>query len=342
MNLFRIIIGFVVASSAIGSNFLAAVEKNNSSNQAIVQLSLQSKFPEPKTKQLCNKIQKKIDQFFWGRIICNPRTWHTEPGYITTLGNPLIYQVFDNLPIKTTTLVICGVHGDELNSVYQCIHLVRDIVFDNPSRYHNTRVVIAPLVNPDGFFSNPPTRQNGRGIDINRNFPTEDFDSSALPLWKDRYGSNPRKYPGVRGGSEIETKFQIALIKKYKPDKIITIHSPLGWLDIDSPNRSMGQDETDGYVLNSLFNKAWGLARNMSRMSKNYPLINFRVYPGSLGNYAKNQVRIPVYTLELPTSGAEKAHVYWQRMYNALSTAIAYKINDQLSQYDRNTSNHLK
>ncbi|MGP8154830.1 MAG: M14 family zinc carboxypeptidase [Smithella sp.] len=35
-------------------------------------------------------------------------------------------------------------------------------------------IVIAPLLNSDGFLSTPSTRVNANGVDINRNFPTKD------------------------------------------------------------------------------------------------------------------------------------------------------------------------
>ncbi len=278
-----------------------------------------------KTK-FCAKINQRIKEYYWGRIVCNPNTWTWEEKYITGKGNPLFYKIIDRKPVKTTTLVLCGVHGDELPSIYQCIHLVRDMLFDNPQDYKQARVVIAPLVNPDGFFANPTTRQNGRGVDVNRNFPTKDFAKKALRQWRNKYGSTKRKYPGKVGGSEIETQFQMMLISRYKPEKIISVHSPYGWLDIDTPNNIITGDEPDGYSFLSLFNRSRDVALVMSRKSDNYPLINFRFYPGSLGNYAANERNIPTYTLELPTSGAHKAHSYWGRMREAIVAAIQYRI----------------
>ena len=49
------------------------------------------------------------------------------------------------------------------------------------------KIVIAPLVNPDGFFSKPPKRTNSRGVDINRNFPTRDWRQSK----RDKFYTGP-------------------------------------------------------------------------------------------------------------------------------------------------------
>ena len=87
-------------------------------------------------------------------------------------------------------------------------------------------IIVAPLINPDGFFSKPQKRTNGRGVDVNRNFPTKD--------WKQ--GKKDRYYSGPDANSESETKFQIALINRFKPTHIISIHSPLGCYDYDGPS----------------------------------------------------------------------------------------------------------
>ena len=42
------------------------------------------------------------------------------------------------------------------------------------------RIIIAPLVNPDGFVRQNPTRTNANGVDPNRNFFTEDWHSKAI------------------------------------------------------------------------------------------------------------------------------------------------------------------
>ncbi|HLE11083.1 MAG: hypothetical protein A2504_01700 [Bdellovibrionales bacterium RIFOXYD12_FULL_39_22] len=283
----------------------------------------------------CNIFNAKIKQYNWNKIVCNPKTWQWDKKYITPKGNPLVYQAFLHNPTSSTTLILCGVHGDELPSSYQCIHLVRDIVFDNPALYKNSNVVIAPLVNPDGFFAAKPTRQNSNGIDLNRNFPTKDFDLSAIVDWKKDGKSNPRKYPGSKGGSEIETQFQVMLLDKFHPDKIISIHSPYGWLDIDAtPKEDPSMDEPEGMQFGpfkSLFETANALGKEMSKKSNNFPIANFRVFPGSLGNYAANERRIPTYTVELKTSSAFHADSYWKIMRSAYIAAIKYKIPKELA-----------
>jgi len=81
-------------------------------------------------------------------------------------------------------------------------------------------IVIAPLLNPDGFLASSPTRVNANGVDLNRNFPTKDWQAKAIRQWIAK-GKIKRYYPGAKPASEQETLFQMALIKRFNPQKNI-------------------------------------------------------------------------------------------------------------------------
>jgi hypothetical protein len=57
--------------------------------------------------------------------------------------------------------------------------------------------------------------------------------------------------------------------------------------------------------------------------------VDYRFFPGSLGNYAGNERKIPIYTLELPTAYAAKSHDYWTIIRSALLNALNYKVYDE-------------
>jgi protein MpaA len=290
---------------------------------------------EEKTiEEFCGNVNHKFNKFGWKKIICNPDRW--EIFHYSSEGNPIIYQTFgfDDPDNKgPVNLIFCGVHGDEPPSVYLCFRLVREILFDNPQALKNIRLVIAPLVNPDGFFAQ--TRQNSNGVDPNRNLPTQDWEQSAYKVWS-QSGKDPRKNPGVESGTEPESKLQISLINKYKPDKILSVHAPLGFLDFDGPGDRKYTN------LNRVEKRAKFLGLNIEANSKKaLKLIDFPFYPGSLGNYAGNERKIPTYTLELTTADASKAHHYWSVLRYAFVKALKFEVYDENEENPFYTVQHL-
>jgi predicted deacylase len=90
---------------------------------------------------------------------------------------------------------------------------------------------IIPIANPDGVKNN--TRTNSNGVDLNRNFPTVDWSTDAIKYWEKDARKSPRKFPGYAPGSEIETKCFVKHLEEYKPDFVVSIHTPLNVLDFD-------------------------------------------------------------------------------------------------------------
>lgn len=281
--------------------------------------------PENRTKtkkQFCDNVNLKFRQFGWNKIICNPDRW--EIYNYSYKGNPIVYQKFgfDDPDNKgPVNLILCGVHGDEPPGVYLCFRMVREIIFDNPQVLKGFRLVIAPIVNPDGFFAN--TRQNSNGVDPNRNLPTQDWDELSHKVWA-QYRKDPRKYPGMQSGSEPESRIQTYLISRYKPDKIISVHAPYGFLDFDGPG------EQKLHNLTRIEQRAKFLGLNIEANSKRHlRLKDFRFFPGSLGNYAGIERNIPTYTVELLTADSSKAYYYWVSLKFAILKALSFEVNDR-------------
>lgn len=279
--------------------------------------------PQQKTlEEFCDTVNQKFREFQWDMIICNPDRWDVY-GY-TVNGNPLLYQVFGSDsagPDIPVNLVLCGVHGDEPSAIYQCFHLVRDILYDNPVAAAGFKLVVAPMVNPDGFFLN--TRQNAVGVDPNRNLPTRDWFSRSQKVWA-RFGNDPRKYPGENPGSEAESMFQAYLINKYQPDKILSFHAPLGFLDFDGPG------DRKYYNLIRVEQRARDVGLRLERDTNKFlKFVDYSFFPGSLGNYAGNERKIPAYTVELPSAHAAKSRDYWMIIRSALIKALGYHVYDE-------------
>jgi protein MpaA len=165
-------------------------------------------------------------------------------------------------------LVFSVVHGDEDQSgsvALSWLNRLQDIAPRNRWR-------IIPVLNPDGWKLK--TRTNANGIDINRNFPSKDWDALALKYWKSKADSNPRRFPGKAAASEPETRCAMAHIEEFKPDFIISIHTPLGVLDFDGPPVKMPKFQP-------------------------LPWVNLGNFPGSLGRYMWVDRNVPVLTVEL-------------------------------------------
>jgi len=199
---------------------------------------------------------------------------------------PLVFASFGENS-RQVVLFLAGVHGDENPPVYILFRLAQ-FLQSNPQMYRDKTIVLAPLVNPDGFFSKPQRRTNGAGVDVNRNFPTRDWRKSG----KNRY------YSGPHAASENETKFQIALINRFKPTHIVSIHSPLNCYDYDGPSSDL-----DSIVV-------W--MKKVSRKN-GLPFRRYQVFPGSLGNYAGMERKIHTLTLELPSSSPQKGAEYFDQ-----------------------------
>lgn len=135
------------------------------------------------------------------------------------LGTPI--PLYSSAPLaklkgKRPLLLMGGVHGDEPLGVHlaqKTLELLRE---DGAKPNPEIRLpwILIPILNVDGFKAN--TRVNGRGVDLNRNYPSQSW---SPEFEKDRYN------PGPAPGSEAEIKAVVGLIETYQPRIIIHCHS---------------------------------------------------------------------------------------------------------------------
>lgn len=268
----------------------------------------------PAIQTFCQKLKLKFDEYKWGDPQCESFNWNHVRN--SDLGTPLIWTTFGvekSVGAENTTIVMCGVHGDEITPVKFCWDVLKEL--RSGHQFEDKFVIVVPLVAPDSFFKEKPTRTNGRGVDVNRNFPTSDWKSSAHRKWKEAYKSDKRKFPGHKAASEQETIFQMNLVKRYKPNKIITVHAPLTLLDYDGPSLRAENSKS-----------AKALLEQMSQKSSGYKVSNYPIFPGSLGNWAGKENHIPTYTLELPNSNPLETDKFWGLFKDSIIFAINHKM----------------
>ncbi|MFZ2267569.1 MAG: M14 family zinc carboxypeptidase [Azonexus sp.] len=200
-------------------------------------------------------------------------------------------------------LLIGGIHGDELTSasiVFRWLQWLDEA--DSEARQYHWRVI--PVANPDGLLNNPPQRMNSHGVDLNRNFPTPDWESDAHAYWAKKTNRDPRRFPGQKAMSETETGWLREQIENFKPDVVVSVHAPFGILDYDGPAH---QPRRFGHL-------------NLNRLG---------IYPGSLGNYGGVAKNLPVITIELPNATSmpppREQREIWEDMLTWLRRNIASK-----------------
>lgn len=266
------------------------------------------------TEKWCKELKAATRSMGWKLDPCGTGiNWKFDSSSVE--GRPLMYAEFGKADSKNTTLVFSMVHADEVTPLYLGIQLARWAAFYADS-LQSSRVVIAPLVNPDGFFRSRRTRVNSRGVDVNRNFNTHDWHEHALVAWKKKFRSDPRRFPGHKPESEPETVFQRMLIEKFAPHKILSIHAPLNFMDYDGPSQLALEKFPQEYVQECI------------KLKKQLKARNGEFYPGSLGNFAGQDLGIPTLTLELASADTRKAKGYWHQFRAGIRTMIEYRIPD--------------
>jgi len=185
-----------------------------------------------------------------------------------------------------------GFHGDEPEGIDLALRF-KDHFLKPENALHHVKLIVVPVVNIDGCLAK--TRVNTNGVDLNRNFPTKNWSPDA---------SEKKYFPGERANSEPEVRGIVKLIDDYPPKKIFTLHSLIPHqINYDGPAKA--------------------LAEVMSKVN-GYPVTDEIGYhtPGSLGEYAGEEKKIPVITYELPEKiSPEKA---WTDSLDAFLKAFRY------------------
>ncbi len=168
-------------------------------------------------------------------------------------------------------VVLASIHGDEAETTVVVSEALRCI----PRGHLQAAVVLCG--NPDGMLRG--TRGNGRGVDLNRNFPTSNW--SPEPVHYKSRSNDARDIalsPGAEPASEPETRALLSLLGRLNPLAVVSLHSALACVD-DGGASHLGRQLADRCALPFL-------------TEIGYPT------PGSMGTWAGEQ-RLTLVTLEL-------------------------------------------
>ena len=204
-------------------------------------------------------------------------------------GRPIACLAFGDG--EDCVLIMATIHGDE-DAGTPLVRRLAAHLADHPALAKGRRILLIPVVNPDGRVNR--SRTNARGVDLNRNYPAANYQRLA------RHGDAAL--------SEPETVAISGLLDEHRPRRIVSIHQPLrsghACIDYDGP--------------------ADALAAAMAAHCR-LPIEKIGSRPGSLGSYAGLTLGVPIITLELPKdAGAMSADEIWSRWGRMMLAAIAF------------------
>jgi protein MpaA len=174
-------------------------------------------------------------------------------------------------------LIFAAIHGEEPETTYALSRALRQLV--EPPEH--CAVVLA--ANPDGVTRG--TRGNANGVDLNRNFPSKDWQPKPVThrsTIEDK--SDILLSTGETAASEPETRALLSLIRELEPRVVIALHAPLACID-DANDSPLGQRLAQ--------RTGMPLVRDVG-----YPT------PGSFGSWGSDH-GVPVVTYEFPLAATE-------------------------------------
>lgn len=199
-------------------------------------------------------------------------------------GEPMVVRVIGDGP--DVIFIMAAIHGDAATGRL-LVDELGAYLDKNPDIIKGKKVVLLPAANPDGVKTGSHLNQNG--VDINRNFMTDNRQDS------EQYG--------LTALSEPETRAIVKVIHDYDPKRIINIHEGAQCIDYDGPAKD--------------------LAKHIGKHCK-LPVKRIGARPGSLGSYAGETEKIPTITFSLHRDIAKKPEKLWERYGNAVLAAITF------------------
>lgn len=201
-------------------------------------------------------------------------------------GRSMVVERFGSGP--DALVLMASIHGNETIGTALFNQLI-DHLYTHPELLYGRTVYIMRFSNPDGMVEE--IRGNSDNIDINRNFPTQNFGR------------------GWFNGDEPLTAPEASILRDFflqlDPVRVLTIHQPLNGIDYDGPAKQLAQtlSEASGIRIHRLGSRS-----------------------GSLGSFVGKDLERPIITLEIPDYASDQSSAWLWKTYGPfLEAFIVYE-----------------
>lgn len=126
---------------------------------------------------------------------------------LSVQGRPILAHRIGDPEAPVKAVVLAAIHGNEPGPT----RIIKNLL--NGRQVMGVDLWVVPTLNPDGLKVRD--RRNARGVDLNRNFPTN---------WGKTYGNT---YSGPNPMSEPETQAFMAFLDEINPKYVVSFHQPL-------------------------------------------------------------------------------------------------------------------
>jgi hypothetical protein len=196
-------------------------------------------------------------------------------------------------------------HGDEVQSV-ALIEALAGAVRQNPEYLQNVTVLLIRCPNPDGNAGRTP--YNVHGVDLNRNFPSANWQA----LTNSRAGS--------RAASETETRVVVRLPNEFQPGLLVHLKDSRGRGVVNY--EGLVQPRAEQIASLNACQVVQGLGEKTS---------------GSIENFAQTQLKCPSLTVLVPREADDATA--WEKNRESLLTLFAsQQQNRSLSDLNRRSN----
>jgi len=191
-------------------------------------------------------------------------------------------------------LVLASLHGDEPQSVGLVEELAQHLR-SNPDAVAGLKVLLVHAPNPDGLVGR--TSVNSRGVDLNRNFPGQNW------------AKTPDSSSGARAASEQETQVLVRVTTEFRPQLVIHLKD----------SRDKGRVNAEGSCRE--------LADSFARQTRFDALRDAGAKTsGSFENFAWSKLNCPTLTVLFPLEKDDPTA--WQKNGPAILGLLSSRVGD--------------